>query len=373
MRPAIPKAIVKLLSCRNIVRGFLEYHCSNPDCTHIKRLNFTCKSKACSSCGKKATELWIQKQNKILPDTSWQHIVFTMPSELWDFFWLNRTLLTSISKLAADSIMTIARKKNITPGIFTALHTFGRSLTRNVHLHLSVTTGGLSDDFSQWENLFFHQTTLMRLWRYKIISLFRKAHRKFALCIPESIQRQLSQTFTFSHFLDYLYNKCWIVHCSKPSSDHKINVSYLARYTKRPPIAESKLRHYDGQEVVFTYLDHTTHTYRKLHLSIEEFIGRFVQHIPDEGFRMIRYYGFLAHRVRSKLLPIVYSLVGQSHEAEQSILRYADLIQKSFGFNPLTCILCQQPLILVSIKFGANIHQLLSFHRELALLKKISL
>lgn len=231
-----------------------------------------------------------------------------MPSELWDFFWLNRALLSPISKLAADSIMTIARKKNITPGIFTALHTFGRSLTRNVHVHLSVTTGGLSDDFSQWKNLFFHQGTLMRLWRYKIISLFRKAHRKFPLCIPDSIQRQLTPTFTFNHFLDYLYNKSWIVHCSKPSSDHKINVSYLGRYTNRPPIAESKLRHYDGQEVVFTYLDHTTNTYRKLRLSIEEFIRRFIQHIPDEGFRMIRYYGFLAHRVRSKLLPIVYWL-----------------------------------------------------------------
>jgi acetyl-CoA carboxylase biotin carboxyl carrier protein len=28
---------------------------------------------------------------------------------------------------------------------------------------------------------------------------------------------------------------------------------------------------------------------------------------------MVRYYGFLAHRLRSKLLPIVYTLVGQSH------------------------------------------------------------
>ncbi len=38
-------------------------------------------------------------------------------------------------------------------------------------------------------------------------------------------------------------------------------------------------------------------------LSIEEFIGKFVSHIPDIGFRMIRYYRFLANRLRGKLLP----------------------------------------------------------------------
>jgi len=93
---------------------------------------------------------------------------------------------------------------------------------------------------------------------------------------------------------------------------HKQNVSYLGRYIKRPAIAESKLKHYDGNEVTFKYLDHTTNTYRQFRLTAEQFIGRFVQHIPDIGFRMIRYYGFLAHRVRGKLLPIVYQLLEQA-------------------------------------------------------------
>jgi len=373
LRPAIPKAIVKLLSCRNIVRGYSEYHCENPDCSHVKRIHFTCKSKACSSCGKKATEAWIQKQQQILPRTSWQHIVFTMPSELWDFFWLNRQLLNLVAKLAADCIKTIASKKGVTPGIFIAIHTFGRSLTRNVHIHVSVTNGGLSDDLTQWKTVFFDQTTLMKMWRYKIITLFRKTHLQQSLSIPKAIQQQLNPLFTFNHFLNKLYKKHWIVHCSKPSDDHKINVDYLGRYTKRPPIAESKLRHYDGNEVTFTYLDHTTKTYKKLTLSIEEFIGRFVQHIPDEGFRMIRYYGFLAHRVRGKLLSIIHQLIGQRNEANTSSLTYAELMQKSFGFNPFICILCGYKLVLATVKFGiSNVYQLLNFHRELALLKKIS-
>lgn len=65
-------------------------------CNNIKIIPHTCKSKLCSSCGKKATAIWIAKQNNILPNTEWQHITFTMPSELWDLFWLNRDLLNQM-------------------------------------------------------------------------------------------------------------------------------------------------------------------------------------------------------------------------------------------------------------------------------------
>jgi len=86
-----------------------------------------------------------------------------MPCELWDFFWYSRQLLNHIGKIAADCITTIADKKKIKPGIFMAIHTFGRDLKRNVHVHLSTTTGGLSQQGPQWKNLFFNQATLMQL------------------------------------------------------------------------------------------------------------------------------------------------------------------------------------------------------------------
>jgi hypothetical protein len=169
IRNAIRVCIIKLLSCKNTIRGYDEYHCANPTCAHVKRVPHTCKGKACSSCGKKATELWIKKQSQILPYTSWQHITFTLPSELWDFFWYNRWLLNKIGLIAANSVKTIAQKKNLTVGIFVAIHTFGRDLKRNVHIHLSVTTGGLTQDLTKWKKVFFHQAILMRIWHYQII------------------------------------------------------------------------------------------------------------------------------------------------------------------------------------------------------------
>ena len=91
IRASITIAIVKLLSCRNTIRGYKKYKCTNNDCDHTMIIPHTCKSKICSSCGKKATSVWIAKQNNILPNTEWQHITFTIPSQLWDLFWLNRT------------------------------------------------------------------------------------------------------------------------------------------------------------------------------------------------------------------------------------------------------------------------------------------
>lgn len=370
IRIGILICVVKLLSCKSEIRGYHKYHCSNPSCSHTKIIPHTCKCKACSSCGKKATEIWIAKQNNVLPRTSWQHITFTMPSQLWDFFWLNRQLLNLIAAIAAKCIKNIARKKGVSPGIFIAIHTFGRDLKRNVHIHLSVTCGGITKNAKQWKNLFFDQATLMRTWRYEIVKLFRDNQNQ--LLIPPAIKNELNHTFSFNQFLNQLYKKYWVVNCSKPSDNPKHNISYLGGYIKRPPIAESKLLHYDGNEIVFKYLDHNTKTYRRFTLTTEEFIARFIQHIPDVGFRMIRYYGFLANRVRGKLLPLVYQLLGQEVNPPSAPPTHAELIQKYFHFDPLTCILCGQKLVLAFIVFGkSKPSDLLHFHRELALFKKI--
>jgi len=371
LRPAITIAIVKLLSCRHTIRGYQQYRCSNSTCTHTLRVPFTCKSKACSSCGKKATELWIAQQLNSLPNTSWQHITFTMPSELWDFFWFNRYLLNTVSKLAADCIQNLAQKKGVTPGIFTALHTFGRDLKRNVHVHLSTTQGGLTSKPHQWKSLFFSQSTLMRMWRYRVTELFRQAYQNQALILPPGLAKQINHTYSFHHFIDQLYQKTWIVHVAKPSQHHQHNVRYLARYLKRPPIAESRLKHYDGQHVIIRYLDRTQKTYRQLTLSSQQFIQKLVQHIPDVHFRMIRYYGFLAHRLRGQLLPIVYDLLKQPQPPFMPKPSYIQLMIKYFHFNPLTCLLCAAPMALEKTNFGTSqVAQLLKAHRPLALLKK---
>ena len=126
--------------------------------------------------------------------------------------------------------------------------------------------------------------------------------------------------------------------------------------------------------ICFTYLDHKTNKYTESDLTVEGFIQKFIDHIPDVNFRMIRYYGFLSNRVRGKLLPKVRQLLGQNDNSESTVNQptYAQLIFKDFGVNPLDCILCGAELKLSGSLFGkTSAFELVRHHRQLALLKKI--
>jgi len=305
----------------------------------------------------------------VLPQTDWQPITFTLPSPLWDFFWTNRFLLNDIAPLAANTVKTLAANKKLMPGIFTVIHTFGRDMKRNVHVHLSTTLWGLSEETTQFKKLFFPQESLMKLWRYAIIQLFRQAYYAGKLTFPPELAAIITTDKQFEAFLNNLYQKKWIVHCAKPDKNHKRTLKYLARYLKRPPIAEAKLRHYDGNTVRFAYLDHATKTYRQFKCSAEDFIARFIQHIPDIHFRLIRYYGFLANCVRAKLLPLVDQFTQQDNTQETPTPSWSSLLLTHFKLHPLICILCQSPMLPSAIHFGQSQAELMQYHQSLALMK----
>nr|WP_028232028.1 transposase [Paraburkholderia mimosarum] len=64
-----------------------------------------------------------------------------------------------------------------------------------------------------------------------------------------------------------------------------ISVNYLGRYIKRPPLSQSRLKHYDGRTVAFDYLNHRDGRHRVAQFEMETFIDRLVQHIPEKHFR----------------------------------------------------------------------------------------
>nr|WP_244886742.1 IS91 family transposase [Endozoicomonas montiporae] len=372
MRPAIVDNVIKMHSCGLTVRDYAVFQCINPKCTHQKKICFSCKSRFCPTCGKKLTDQWIEQQKAILPDTQWQHITFTMPSELWELFRYNRHLLGKPSALAAKVMMKLSGKKRVLPGIFTALHTFGRDLKCNVHVHLSITCGGLTDDKNTWKEIFFSKQVLMPMWRYEVINLLRQAFIRGELELPKSLKKAGASKTTFNRWLDTHYKKSWIVHFAKPSKNHHRNIKYLGRYLKRPALSMSRLKHYDGKEVIFSYLNHATKQYLRFTSGVEDFIKRLVQHIPDKGFRMIRYYGFLATRVRSKLLPKVYDLLDQP-ERKAIPIRFPALMKSSFGVDPLECILCKSRMVMTGIVTGKTMAELRQCHERLALNRPIIL
>ncbi|USG68300.1 transposase [Brevibacillus ruminantium] len=56
------------------------------------------------------------------------------------------------------------------------------------------------------------------------------------------------------------------------------------------------MEQYGGETVTFRYHDKTTGKEKRETLSVEEFIGCPISHIPDEQFKTIRHFGVYARR-----------------------------------------------------------------------------
>ena len=156
--------------------GVRRYCCASPDCPHSRFFCQSCKSKACSACDMKSTEQWIAEQLHILPDCEWQHIIFTMQHLLWPFFHNNWPLLNDLFRSATRAMLEWARKQGIEPGIFCALHTYGRQLNQHPHIHVSVTPGGLGVKHGVWRSLSFQKKLVETIWRTAVIRLLRGSY-----------------------------------------------------------------------------------------------------------------------------------------------------------------------------------------------------
>ena len=71
-----------------------------------------------------------------------RHCVFTIDENLRDFFLKERSLLDclfhSVSSVISRMFFELNKSKNFTPGFIMVLHTFGRDLKWNPHIHCLI-------------------------------------------------------------------------------------------------------------------------------------------------------------------------------------------------------------------------------------------
>jgi hypothetical protein len=98
-----------------------------------------------------------------------------------------------------------------------------------------------------------------------------------------------------------------------------------------------------------------------LRLSALAFIERVVLHIPDGNFRIIRYGGFYANRLRGKLLPSVFAVCKNKESYQQVRERLHNVgswwrkrIERYAHLDPLFCELCLIPLTLISVVYSTS-------------------
>jgi hypothetical protein len=115
----------------------------------------------------------------------------------------------------------------------------------------------------------------------------------------------------FERLLDQSVRTDWVVYTKPPFGGARQVLKYLARYTHRTAISNSRLTAFNGQRVSFQWKDYADDNRQKsMTLSADEFVRRFLLHVLPRGFTRIRYYGFLANRHRSEKVAAARRLIG---------------------------------------------------------------
>nr|CAL25366.1 putative transposase [Vibrio vulnificus]CAL25372.1 putative transposase [Vibrio vulnificus]CAL25521.1 putative transposase [Vibrio vulnificus]CAL25527.1 putative transposase [Vibrio vulnificus] len=92
-------------------------------------------------------------------------------------------------------------------------------------------------------------------------------------------------------------------------------------------------------------------------------ILRYVSHIPQHHFKMVRYYGFLSNRKRGRLLPLVYLALGEKAPKQPGLLTYAKQYKGFTGNDPYQCVLCGKRMVFTGFTAGSKNRELLNNRR----------
>ena len=333
IRPCVIEEVRKMIGCGSLSNGYAVYSCDS--CNNYLYVPFTCKSRFCPSCGSKSV---LDRSDSITSKTircSHRHITFTIHDALWPLFQKDRKLLNFLFVAASQTILSwcydLNHKENFKPGFICTLHTFGRDLKWNPHIHMLITEG-FSGNFTVWKkNFIFPYEMLRRRFQSILLSLLENHFGK-------------DKFKSLKHLIYKTSIKGFYVHAPKVDArDIKSTIKYVIRYSGRPAMAQSRIIDYDGEFVTFWYDRHedNKHIIEKIH--VYEFIKRLIIHIPDKYFNTVRYYGLYAKEYKNsnKLIKMMSPI---SKKIKSQLRNWQNRIELYFKRNPLACSCCGKQL-----------------------------
>lgn len=300
---------------------------------------------------------WLENRKAELLDTQYFHVVFTVPKEIAAIAFQNQAIIYNILfHSASETLRTIsADPKHLGAeiGFFAVLHTWGQNLAFHPDLHCVVPGGGLSPDGTRWiscrTGFFLPIAVLSMLFRRLFLEALEKAFKAGELKFFSALQT-LSDPAAFLRHLDLVRKVNWITYAKAPFAGPEQVLDYVGRYTHRVAISNHRLLSIDGGNVSFHWRDYRHGNQQKtMTLSANEFIRRFLIHVPPDGFQRIRYYGFLGNRYRKEKLAHCRELLDMPKPAPLSVLEakepardYHDHVEQLTGVSLWQCPACHQ-------------------------------
>ena len=131
-------------------------------------------------------------------------------------------------------------RNKIVFGSVLTLHTFGRDLKWNPHIHCLVCEEAFDTKKNKMKNFsFISYKKLRKTWMYQVLDLLSKQKLKHFHYLKQRFYDELVNVF-------YVYAK----KKEKDNDDNNVDdcVNYITRYTSRPPMAENRIIKYEDDK-----------------------------------------------------------------------------------------------------------------------------
>ena len=305
VRPNQRRAMNDIARCRTPALGSISQKCEQ--CQTEYRLFRSCRNRSCPQCQGDARVKWLESRREEILPVGYLQVVFTPPAELNTLArYCPEAFYGAVIRAAGQAIIDVGwHKLHAQLGCLVQLQTWGQSMVFHPHAHCVVPCGGFSEDGSRWV-LFgtdeLPAKTLSNRFRSLLCKHIRTAARKGKLV-------QLPSAISVEQLLATAINRKWRVYARPPFGGVEKLLEYLSRYTYRVAITNDRIVSYENHEVTFRW--RSRHNEEKVcALEAQEFLRRFLLHVPPRAFVRIRSYGFLGNRSRKKNVGRARCLIG---------------------------------------------------------------
>lgn len=319
----------KMLDCGKADKlGYHLFRCPDHPDKEIKVPN-TCKVRFCNRCGVQATNDWMERAYRDFPEVPYFHVTFTVSDILRPFFLFLGYERGALFDAARETVLSWFLEQGVKPALVMVLHTYGRDMKFHPHIHMILSAGGVTNG-GVWKPVEYIPYKMLRTrWKTKLL-----------VALKPKLKND-SQ-------IEALFQKTWYVNVGIRLFGVKVTVGYIGRYTKKPVLAESRIVGYDGKHVTIVYDDYHDASRITWTMPVFTFIARLIQHIPPRQFKMIRYAGIVASRVKKPYREKLKTFFRRVGMVVQKLCWRMRRWQRT-GKDPLACPQCGREMALAEV------------------------
>ena len=306
LTPAQRRALLAILRCRTPALGGHVYRCTN--CDETDYAYHSCHHRACPRCGGERTAEWTARQTERLLPVPYFLVTFTVPEAMRPIFSARPEVLVDLfftqAARALQSVAAVPRHLGAELGFLGVYHNWGRQVQQHPHLHVIVPGGGLSAVPAQ-----AGLTADRKAWRSTRQPDWLLPSKAVEAALRQGMDEALRHAAPDLHAQvpDACWRDGWWVHWQPAGSGDNV-VKYLARYVSRTAISDERIVAATDESVTFRYTDSATQQPGELTLPADEFMRRYLQHVPPPGQHRVRYFGWM-HPAAKKRRMIVETLL----------------------------------------------------------------